>query len=132
MGKLFKAVINLKADFKAELGETKEKFQIDLERGELCLDGSYELGGISSDSAIYAEKVVDGEMSITPEDNQFHVNLSGKVEVEFDPQYFQDFIDFLQTDSLEVFSEHLYDGDLNYYPIVGATPLLIGTLSAKD
>lgn len=132
MGKLFKAVINLSADFKAELGETKEKFQTDLERGELCLSGSYELEGICSDVAIYADKVVDGKMSIKPEDKQFHVSLSGRVEIEFDPEYDQDFIDFLQTGSLEVCSEHLYDGDLNYYPIVGETPLMIGTLSAEN
>ena len=93
MGKLFKAYVNLSADVKAERVETKDKFISDLERGEICVYGEYELGGISSDISIYSDKIVEGEMLITIESDMCHVVLSGKVEQEFDPEYFQDFIE---------------------------------------
>jgi hypothetical protein len=130
MGKLFKAYANLSADFKAELGETKDKFISDLERGEICVYGEYELEGISSGISIYSDKIVEGEMLITVEGNMCHVVLSGKVEQEFDPEYFQDFIDFLKSDSLNVCTEYLNDSDLNEYPIIGSQPTVIGILSA--
>jgi hypothetical protein len=92
--------------------------------------GEYELEGISSGISIYSDKIVEGEMLITVEGNMCHVVLSGKVEQEFDPEYFQDFIDFLKSDSLNVCTEYLNDSDLNEYPIIGSQPTVIGILSA--